>query len=902
MKKTTWLMMAASMTLAGCSSVQVTTNELPADKFCGPRIELKNPFLTVTIDKERGGQIRNFIPASTGHDEVFSNPLSRSFFCRTRIAEMNASEGKELNGKADVRIVKNDSQGIVVSCVNPIKSGRFAGLESEQIYTMTPDSASISVVWKITNRSKETKTLTPWIQNIASGYRPPQIQFGAEGLDTDTSIMLECGAFRKLASGADCFVDPARNWFARVPKKPGPGKNIVLGIFDYNEVFQFYTVHFKYLHTLELIFRNISLKPGESWSGRYLLASAGVLPDVRFASPDIAADLQRKNGKLELQITSPRQVDDAEVVLLTAAGKQIGSIKTSIAVCQTVTLAFPDVPGDDFELKVLENGRDLMKSEEYTGKGVKMTSTLKAIQAPRRPEQMVPNLKPWPRTVAAFQLMKPRAVKAVPLRSALPGLQVWPADSLTRVLEQDYPAAPRSKSAKPAPFELSAARAEREYFQLAVRNSGKTELKDFSLEFEVKDIPAENLRWNVLEYITTTQPTLGKKTVGRWPEVLDPARSFAVKPGQTRTVWLEVQVPSTLKAGVRSGKVRLLQGKRAVAELPIRLRVFDFELPKTPNLRLEAGRFFGDYTAMAKRYGFKGTRQDLQDQLAELLLSHRMSPRGLNAPATGDLKKYEAALVRHIKAGANTFFIPSTSVISKKRRAELEKIHDKHGVTKQSYVYAFDEIHADQIPKVRQWCENWHKESKIPILVVFYGGPVKPLYGSIDIWCRANWKENQQLFADRLGKDEIWITNTPIFPLENDPVLGRAEIWRSFEEGMNGCLLWAVASWTTSPYVQPFRSGTNLTGVFFYPAPEGLRPGVRFKIMSDASNDFDYLCILREEVRKAKAAKRAPELVKQAEAVLTDRFVFGKTISAPDYLARRNRAGELIEKLKRSAK
>ena len=422
------------------------------------------------------------------------------------------------------------------------------------------------------------------------------------------------------------------------------------------------------------------------------------------------------------------------------------------------------------------------------------------------------------------------------------------------------------------------------------------------MELSIEGIPAENFRWNVLEYITTTQPSLGRKIVGRWPEVLDPARSFAVKPGQTRTVWIEVLVPRTAKAGSYSGKVRLLCGKRTAAELPVKLRVFDFELPKTPNLRLEAGRFFGNYTAMAKRYGFKGTRQDLIEQMADLLLTHRMSPRGLTAPANGDLKKYEAALVRHIQGGANTFFIPSLSVISKKRRDQLEKINDKYGVTKLSYVYAFDEIHADQIPNVRKWCETWHKESKIPILVVFYGGPVQPLYGSIDIWCRANWKENEQLFADRLGKDEIWITNTPLYPLENERVVGRAQIWRSFSEGMNGCLLWSVASWTSSPYVQPFRSGTNLTGVLFYPSPEGLRPGIRFKIMSDASEDFDYLCILREEVRKAKTAGRSAGLVKEAETILSDKFYLGKTISAPDYQVRRNRVGELIEKLKLTAK
>ena len=891
------LILSALMLGAGCQS-QKNWKELPADRTGGRRIVLQNKLLAVTIDLDRGGIVTSFVPANSGHDEVFSNSAQRQSFCRMHLAGLsNAASGKLASAKADFKVLKETAEETVVRCTVPVEDAKLGKLEFQQGYTLKADSAVLYVSWKITNRSGETKTLTPWHKNIVSGYKPPNIQFGSKGLDTDTSIMLSCGAFRKLASGADCFVEPARNWFARVPKRPGPDKNIVLGIFDYSEVFQFYTVHFKYLHTLELICRNIDLEPGQSWTFNYLIASAGSLPDVRFASPDAAADLNRKDGKLELQITGTREIKDAEVELLTGTGKSVGRIRADIPACKTVTLNFPDAEGDLFRLKVMERGKDLQDPGKYAPKGAPMLSTLKTVQSPRRPVNPETVLQDWPRKHSPFETMKPRAVAAVPLETALPGLQAWPADSLTRVLEQDYPVR-MSPAQPPVPYPLAAAQGEREYFQLAVRNTGKSELKDFSLELSADGIPAENLRWNVLDYITTTQPSLGLKLVGRWPEVLDPARSFAVKAGQTRTVWIEVKVPRGQKAGVYSGKVRLMQGKQLAAEMPFRVRVFDFELPKTPHFRLEAGRFFGDRLQMARRYGFKGTAQQLLTDVSEALLDHRMSPRGLTV-SVNDLEAYERNLKHYIDNGANTFFIPSLSVISKKKRDQLEKIHDKYGVTKRSYVYAFDEIHADQIPKVKQWCETWHKESKIPILVVYYGGPVEPLYGSIDIWCRAHWKEDRRLLADRLGKDEIWSTNTPFFPLDNDPVLGRAKVWQTFSEGMSGCLLWAVASWTASPYDLPFRSGTNLTGVFFYPAPEGVRPGARFKMMADAAEDFEYLFILREEVRKAKAAKRSPELVERAEKLLSDAFFRKSGLTPAECLLHHLEAGELIEQFRR---
>ena len=74
------------------------------------------------------------------------------------------------------------------------------------------------------------------------------------------------------------------------------------------------------------------------------------MADVRFASPDIAANLERKNGKLELQITSPRNLKNAAVELLNDKGKLIGKQNIDITACRTSTLRYPDAKGEIFEL------------------------------------------------------------------------------------------------------------------------------------------------------------------------------------------------------------------------------------------------------------------------------------------------------------------------------------------------------------------------------------------------------------------------------------------------------------------------------------------------------------------------------------------------------------------------
>ena len=875
-----------------CAGAAVTLQQKKCPFNGNTLLEIKNPLLTVTIEPEYGGRVRNFIPAASNHEEVYLSADKKGGFCEQLIT--GSSYNRELGTAANqYKIIKNTPGEIVVQCSYTITRGDMKGMVFQRTFTVRDDTAAMGVEWKITNRTGKTQGISPWIRNIVTGYDQDNITTGKAPLDSDSSVMLKCGAFRKVASGADTFIEPARNWFSRVPKNPSKEKKTVNFIFDYNEVFQFYTVHFKHLHTMELMFRYVELAPEKSWTGKFMITSGGTLADVRFASPDAAADLVRKDGKLELSITSPRNIKDAEVRLLDARGTPVGKQKISLTALETVKVNFTDVPGDIFELQLIKDGRDLMLNKNFLPKNVKMTSSLTSLHAKRRPEKFDAVLEPWKKDVPDFEAPKPRKVAGISVPAA-EGLQVWGTDSLERVMEADTPAdAPVSG----AVYNLAAARGEREHFQLAVRNTGKKELKEFSLELACPAIRELELQWNILGYITTTRPSFGQKEIGNWPEVLDVDRSFAVKPGQSRSIWISLKVPRNTAAGTYNISVTLKCGKKAVAFLPVKLRVFDFELPKVPNLRTDAGRFFGDYHKMAQRYGFKGTRIELLDKLNTAILEHRMSPRGLVA-SRNDLKAYEADLVRHIKAGANVFAFPGTANSSLKTRQALEKIHDKHGVTHLSYVYAFDEIHSEQIPMVNKWCANWRKNHKIPILVVYYGGPVEPLYGSIDIWSRAHNPEDKKLIADRKGKDQFWHTNSSLYTMEKPWVNGRADLWKAYSAGMNGLLLWSVASWTNSPYIQTFRSGCNIHGVFFYPAPEGVRPGARWKVLSDAVDDFDYLCILRSETEKARAAGIAPELVAAAEKLFKDEFFRSKDLTGSMLLKRRNEAGTLIEKFR----
>jgi hypothetical protein len=115
---------------------------------------------------------------------------------------------------------------------------------------------------------------------------------------------------------------------------------------------------------------------------------------------------------------------------------------------------------------------------------------------------------------------------------------------------------------------------------------------------------------------------------------------------------------------------------------------------------------------------------------------------------------------------------------------------------------------------------------------------------------------------------------------------------------MKGRLLWSVASWTNSPYVQVFRSGCNLHGVLYYPAPEGVRPGVRLKVIANSVDDFDYLTILKNEIKRVEKIDNNNSLLKEAKEVLQNKFYLKANLTGNAFLKQRNKVGEYIEKLK----
>jgi len=183
-------------------------------------------------------------------------------------------------------------------------------------------------------------------------------------------------------------------------------------------------------------------------------------------------------------------------------------------------------------------------------------------------------------------------------------------------------------AAKGPRVELAAARNEFEPVQLVLRP--RAELRNVRVDAAPLTgsegaIAADHIRVHRVAYVRVARPTDSAGVRGWWPDPLPPFEQGSdLEAGRNHPLWITVHVPSGQPAGEYRGSV-LLKADGWAAEVPILLRVWDFELPRTASLQTG----FGLSPGIIRRYHNLQTGQELRQVLDLYLKSfaaHRIAP------------------------------------------------------------------------------------------------------------------------------------------------------------------------------------------------------------------------------------------------------------------------------------
>jgi len=233
---------------------------------------------------------------------------------------------------------------------------------------------------------------------------------------------------------------------------------------------------------------------------------------------------------------------------------------------------------------------------------------------------------------------------------------------------------------------------------------------------------------------------------------------------------------------------------------------------------------------------------------------------------------------------------------------------EESGWMGKAYFCWFDEPAEKDYDFVRETNELLH--SVVPELTILLTEQPEPeLFGYVDIWCPLTSKYDEKIAGERRAKGErLWwyVCTTPKEPfctlfIDHDAVELRTLIWQSWKYGVEGLLVWRTNYWTSSaafpppqqqnPYSDPMsyresygmKAGEigywgNGDGRFVYPPKsvfesakpnlEGPVSSIRWEMLREGLEDYEYFWLLRELVEKLSVSRRADPRLKEVSSLL----------------------------------
>jgi hypothetical protein len=398
---------------------------------------------------------------------------------------------------------------------------------------------------------------------------------------------------------------------------------------------------------------------------------------------------------------------------------------------------------------------------------------------------------------------------------------VWVASPWQRVL-QDTPAGEQTA------VSLRAAANEYEPFRLIV-HAGDRPLRDVrvvasSLNGPGGAISAFNLTFYRAHYLRIDTPSHRMDSPpGMYPDALIPfvdprtgeelegatydAVPFDVEPGLNQEVWCDLYVPPGTRAGTYTGTVTVIAGSTELAQVPVELRVWDFELPAEMSMRSNFGSLGG---RVAEVLGMDAASEEfaaIEDSYIDTLLAHRAVPSSLGdiwptwSPEDGLAEDGQAERLRelveqrHVNALRMPFRYQNEPEKAKPfLAAHADWLRDL-GYLDLAYVYMKDEPNnAEEYEIVRQQGALIHEaDPEIARMCTEQTLTSNPewgdLYGAVDIWCPlwGLWDEPTARERLRLG-ERLWSytalcqgpVGTPWWQIDSEPLSYRAPFWTSW--------------------------------------------------------------------------------------------------------------------------
>lgn len=450
------------------------------------------------------------------------------------------------------------------------------------------------------------------------------------------------------------------------------------------------------------------------------------------------------------------------------------------------------------------------------------------------------------------------------------------AGSTQKVLPRDVPVTLMAAKS----IDISAARNEKESFQIAVTPSGVDPLKNVSVK--ISDLcsengnvlPSSNVDCDVVSYVKTDSPCYPVNYVGWWPDpILDFIDSVDIDPETVQTFWVRVRVLKDQAPGLYKGKLTVLAEDADPVILDVALKARSFTLPDCTPIPTAITALVGESSdrIINDICGRDNWQRKLKYDYADFLADYYIDFDHLYEPGPPD---YDILKHLHDEGKLVAFNLGSFDNAGK-NIDHFKPIYEKceeMGILDHAYIYGFDECGSDRFDEIAD--STTRLKATFPDILLLtttidksYG--MDSVMKSIDAWCPLTPDYDLEKAAKaRVAGKKVWwyICCGPRNPYANWFVDYDAVEIRLLMGAMtakyspDGFLYYSLTLWgdnnpiTSGPFTNwnP-RSFTqhNGDGSIFCCGPGGKPvPTIRLENYRDGLEDFAYAKILESIIDK----------------------------------------------------
>jgi len=449
----------------------------------------------------------------------------------------------------------------------------------------------------------------------------------------------------------------------------------------------------------------------------------------------------------------------------------------------------------------------------------------------------------------------------------------------------------------------------------------------------LKVIPAADMKVMAVGHVSLRPNKIPTKYAGWYPDIVFNSNILTLTKDKTQCAWVQINVPAGIPADIYSGKIDILgTDNKRLYSIPIKLKVWDFDLPKDNKIRTSFWAFRG---MVAKFEGKPEIKVEEMYPYYKLALDHRISPidqndgikplytiyrekdNSLTIDAT-EFEKYLSFCKRNSNGAFNAFNIaehawfganlqsgfnvidretgkiwiydksPFSSENKRIFKTAIDKLCDiaeKRGLLKYAYIQPFDEPSPNEpmFPKIISAMKEM--KLRVPIEVVFAVNQSIDYYPEmtkdIDIWTPSLYTLRESDIAYQHGRNrEIWSYvcsgGNPLIP--NKPNHDRWFFLQNFKMGATGFLNWGLNYWG-NPTKEQWNNGIyDGYGNYDNSASgqgdgvlmyPGANPSIRLKGLMRGVEDYQYVWLLKLAYLKNSDTIIGKSVSKEVEDLLS---------------------------------